>query len=120
MVPLLPAWRAHALTEGGPNFHLTPVSQQTLDTVDEEDSIPTDDDDMILASPVIKIEKTKPKVTIELLQLAYPLILCELSQSLLLMGTFLYLLLTFFISQQSSLTNLHHLNSKHRVRGQPR
>ncbi|KAL7502588.1 hypothetical protein ACHAXN_000530, partial [Cyclotella atomus] len=40
---------------------------------------------MILASPVIKIEKTKPKVTIELLQLAYPLILCELSQSLLLM-----------------------------------
>jgi hypothetical protein len=27
MVPLLPAWRAHALREGGQIFHLTPVSR---------------------------------------------------------------------------------------------
>jgi hypothetical protein len=30
MVPLLPAWRAHALREGGQNFHLTPVSDPPI------------------------------------------------------------------------------------------
>ncbi|KAL3778847.1 hypothetical protein ACHAWO_009703 [Cyclotella atomus] len=49
----------------------------------QENSIPRDDEDMNLL--LQKIKKTsKPKLTIELLKLAYPFILCEISQSLLL------------------------------------
>ena len=58
MVPLLPAWRAHAQTEGGPNFHLTPVSwTSTMDDNHTSFALPNGSSTEVLPQALPKITK---------------------------------------------------------------